>query len=107
MTTFRLPNSKCLQTTILDLMKMAESSPNGLKTHWEKEKLLVTSNFSFYHSVFKRVALQTCKHQGLFGKELRVGIYFVKPFSKIHATKLEKECNYFGTEQVILELSTG
>ena len=23
-----------------------------LKTHWEKEKLLVMSNFSFYHSVF-------------------------------------------------------
>ena len=28
-----------------------------VKTRWEKEKLLVTSNFSFYHSVFKRLAL--------------------------------------------------
>ena len=27
-------------------------SPRPLKTLWEKEKLLVTSNFSFYHSVF-------------------------------------------------------
>ena len=27
-------------------------STNLLKTQWEKEKLLVTSNFSFFHSVF-------------------------------------------------------
>ena len=36
-------------------MKIAESYPNGYKTLWEKEKLLVTSNFSFSHSVFKRL----------------------------------------------------
>ena len=34
---------------------MAESYPNGLKTLWEKKKLLITSNFSFSHSVFKKV----------------------------------------------------
>ena len=34
---------------------MAEKSPKRLKTLWEKEKLLVTSNFSFSHSVFKRL----------------------------------------------------
>ena len=32
------------------------------------EKLLVMSNFSFSHSVFKRLVLQTRKNQGLFGK---------------------------------------
>ena len=37
---------------------------------WEKEKLLITSNFSFSHSVFKRLVLQTRKNQGLFGKGL-------------------------------------
>ena len=37
---------------------------------WEKEKLLITSNFSFSHSVFKRLILQTRKNQGLFGKGL-------------------------------------
>ena len=37
-------------------MKIAESSLNGKKTLWVKEKLLVTSNFSFSHSVFKRLA---------------------------------------------------
>ena len=51
----------------LNLMKMTESTPKGYKTQWEKEKLLVTSNFSFSHSVFKRLALQTRKNQGLFG----------------------------------------
>ena len=37
----------------------------GKKTLWEKEKLLVTSNFSFSHSVLKKLALQTGKKQGL------------------------------------------
>ena len=42
----------------------------GWKHCGKKEKLLVTSNFSFSHSVFKRLVLQTCKNQGLFGKGL-------------------------------------
>ena len=56
--------------TILDLIKMKESSPKGLKTLWEKEKLLIMSNFSFYLSISKRLVLQTRKNQGLFGKGL-------------------------------------
>ena len=32
---------------------MVESPSNGQKMQGEKEKLLVTSNFSFPHSVFK------------------------------------------------------
>ena len=35
------------------------------RKHWEKN-LLITSNFSFSHSVFKRLVLQTHKNQGLF-----------------------------------------
>ena len=46
------PNWKSLQTTIPNLIKMPEIYPNSEKTLWEKEKLLVTSNFSFSHSVF-------------------------------------------------------
>ena len=49
---------------------MAESSLKGKKTLWKKEKLLVTSNFSFSHCVFKGPVLQTRKIQGLFGKGL-------------------------------------
>ena len=54
---------------------MAESYPDESKTLWEKEKLLGTSgkrsNFSFSHSVFKRLEMQTRKNKGLFGKRLR------------------------------------
>ena len=49
---------------------MVECSLNGLKTLCEKEKLLVTSNFPFSHSGFKRLVLQTRENQGLFGKGL-------------------------------------
>ena len=54
-----------------NLMTMAGSSLKGKKTLWEKEKLLIMSNFSFSHSVFKRPVLQTRKNLGLFGKVLR------------------------------------
>ena len=33
------------------------------------------SNFSFSNSVFKRLVLQTCKNQGLFGKGLKVNLF--------------------------------
>ena len=49
------------------MLKMAEASPKGLKTLWEKEKLLVSSNFTF-PTVFKRLVLQTCKNRSLFGE---------------------------------------
>ena len=50
---------------------MVESAPNGEKIPWEKAKLLVTSNFDFSHSVFKRLVLQTRENQGMFGKGLK------------------------------------
>ena len=51
---------------------------------WEKEKLLVTSNFSFSHSVFKRLVLQTRKNKGLFGVGLSLALSLVldHPFIK-------------------------
>ena len=61
---------KSVQLTILNLMKMAEGYPYGEKTMREKEKLLVTSYFSFSHSVFKILVLQTRKNQGMFWKGL-------------------------------------
>ena len=73
-----LPNDKILDYSELkefadDNFKfdqMEETSLNGLKTLWEKEKLLVTSNFSFFLRVFKRLVLQTRENQGLFWKGL-------------------------------------
>ena len=70
-TNFKLfQTSKNLQTTISNLTKMAEIYPNGRKTLWEKEKLLVTSNFSFAHSVFKRLVSQGRQKVSLFGNGL-------------------------------------
>ena len=40
------------------------------RKHWEKEKLLIISNFSFSHRVFKRLVLQTGKNQSLFREGL-------------------------------------
>ena len=51
-----------MQTTIQNLMEIAECSLNGLKTLCEKEKLLVTSNFSFSRSVFE---MAECSLNGL------------------------------------------
>ena len=69
-----LPNSKSLQTTISNLMKIVESCPN--RKQQEKEILLVTSDFSFSHIVFKRLVMQTCKNQGLLGKGLMSTLTF-------------------------------
>ena len=46
----------------------------GRKHCGEKEKLHIRSNFSFSCSVFKRLILQTCKNQGLFGKGLTLSL---------------------------------
>ena len=47
-----------------------------LKTLWEKEKLLVTSNFSFSHNVFKSCQLLMCQNEYLWSKGLNmVGKY--------------------------------
>ena len=68
---------------------MAGSSPEELKTLWEKEKLLVMHNFSFSHSLSKRLVLQTRENQGLFGKGIkRLGISGFIPGKKNHVTKL-------------------
>ena len=62
-------------------MKMTENSPNGRKTLWEKEKLLVTSNFSFSLSVFKRlvserhVKIRACLGKGSTSDEQSTVLY--------------------------------
>ena len=44
----------------------------GLKTLWEKEKVLVTCIFSFSKNVFKGLLTQGCVKSGLFGKDLSI-----------------------------------
>ena len=70
---------------------MAEIPPKGLKTLWEKVKLLLMSNFSFSHIVSKRLELQTRKNQGLFGKGLTL-YHTILPFKNI-VGKGQNACN--------------
>ena len=57
---------------------MAQSYPNGSKTLWEKEKLLVTSNFSFSDSAFKRLVSQGRQKVSLCGNGLNVVLTAVR-----------------------------
>ena len=57
-------------------LKMAENSPDMQKTLWEKEKLLVMSNFAFSRSVFKRLILQTGKKPGVVWERLKTELPF-------------------------------
>ena len=67
------PNDKSYTSKLKEFVHdNFELNENGRKfSRWEKEKLLVTSNFPF-SSVFNRPVLQTRKNQGLFGKGLIV-----------------------------------
>ena len=73
---------------------MAESSPKEEKALWEKEKLLVTSNFSFSHRVLRIPVLHTLNYKGLFGKGSRsddmyqqAGLYLVIKLTPIYSSK--------------------
>ena len=54
--------------TNLNLMKIAESSPKGYKTLWEKEKLLITSNFSLLTVFSKDLYSRHVKTRACLGK---------------------------------------
>ena len=62
---------------------------------WEKEKLLVTSNFSFSHSVFKRLGLETHMNKGLFGKGLKVNLL---PSDSIFDLSKPKSVEFYGLQ---------
>ena len=81
-----------------NFMKTAESSPNRYKILWEKEKLLVMSNFSFSTVFSKETYLHTRKNQGLFGKRLIIitlplnqTITFFKAYEDVKSMLLEQE----------------
>ena len=62
---------------------MVKSYPKRLETLWEKEKLPITSNFSFSHSVFKRLVLQTCKKSGLVWEKVKQNRYILVSFYNV------------------------
>ena len=51
---FRLPNRKSLQTTILNLMKMQESSMKGEKTLRKKEEIARHEQFLLFPQCFQK-----------------------------------------------------
>ena len=55
-------------------MKLVESSPKGMESTVGKGEIARYEQFSFSHSVFKRLVMQTRKNQGLFGKGLKLEI---------------------------------
>ena len=66
----------------------------GKTTLQEKEKLLVSTNFSFSHSGFKGLVLQTCKNHSLFGKGLRDNKHHVCVYHT-HIYLFQQKVGYF------------
>ena len=60
--------------------KWGYSYLNELRRLWEKEKLLLTSNFSFSHNVFKSCLILMRHNEYLWSKRLRLRVYDPKPF---------------------------
>ena len=79
--------------TISNLTKMAESYPNGRKTLWEKEKLFFTSNFSFTHSVFKRLLSEGRQKVSLCGNELNMSQFSVFVFESVENISRKRKDN--------------
>ena len=63
------------------------------KTLWEKEKLLVTSNFFFSHNVFKSCLLLMRQNEYLWSKGLRWFSSFPKLLSKAFFLWIMKTCD--------------
>ena len=85
MTNFRLlPNVTSLQTTIHKFDENSRTFSEWVEnTVGKKEKLLVTSNFSFSHSVFKRFVLQVVKPRACLGKGNRLFFHSMVHYLKI------------------------
>ena len=74
-----LPTSESLQTTILSLMKMAESSPKRWKT-LGKGEIARYEQFLFFPQCFQKTCTASHKNQGLFGKGIKkISCHFFYP----------------------------
>ena len=74
-----LPDWKSLNTTISKLMKWRKVYEKGRKHCWKRRYCAFTSNFSFSHTIFKRLPLKTLKNKSLFRKGL-------SPFVPLHGS---------------------
>ena len=67
-----------MQTTFQIWRKWQQFIQTGRKTLCEKEKLLVRSNFSFSHSVFKRLVSQGRQKVSLCGTGLKMALQILE-----------------------------
>ena len=67
-----VPNSKKLQTTTETLLLQDFKIQTAWKTLWKKVKLLILSNFTFFHNVFLKLFSSMCYHEFM---EERVKLY--------------------------------
>ena len=65
-----LPNAKRLLTTILDLMKMVEIVPNGLKTLWEKGEITLYEQCLLFPQCFQDLNCRHVKPRACVGRSL-------------------------------------
>ena len=77
--------------------------------NWEKEKLLFTSKFSFSHSIFKSLVLQTSKKDGLFGKGLTddrsiLSIQYNQEISQLINQMIDKVFTSIAVDSVDMEM---
>ena len=70
MTNFRLFQMKKFANANFEFDGNGRKISKWVENTVGKKKLLHMSNFSFYHSVFKRLVSQARKNQGLLGKGL-------------------------------------
>ena len=75
------PDRNDLQTTKPNLMKMARYSPNGWKTLWEKEKLLVT-------------AFATMISNDVYCRHVKTRVRIHQPFSRTFFVFVSKICKF-------------
>ena len=76
------PKRQVLDSSILkefadDNLKFDENGgkfSKKVETLCEKDRLLVTSNFSFSHSVFKKLVQQIRRNKDMDGKRLKQGV---------------------------------
>ena len=65
-----------------------------LETLWEKEKMLVTSIFSFSHNVFKSHLFQGCQKSGLCGEELNDSFFQNRNYKEFSIKYLQRQDNF-------------
>ena len=83
MTNFRLFQTERVCRRQVQIWQKWQKVIQTGRKHWEKEKLLITSNFSFSHSVLKRLVFQGRQKVSLCGNGLKCRLQFVSIWTSV------------------------